>query len=285
MSGADLSRFSPDALKKLRVGSRLAQESAKRARSDFNRFCEYVLRDSDGSRIRQGEIHKSWNLHIEWCWENGVHPGILAPFGVGKTTQCVVGRVAYEVGRNPNIRVKVVCNSDEKAKERVAGIKNLMRTQAYRYVFPGIQILDGKLAKKARKTVKDTAHAFDVVKTSHYAQSIDPTVQAVGVFATSTGGRADLLVFDDVVDERNALLNPALREQVIIKCENSFMTRLVTDGRVIYIGTPYHQADFSHELMKKKAWCVLRQPVSESLAYYEQEVHGWRPGYPMPRLD
>jgi hypothetical protein len=62
------------------------------------------------------------------------------------------------------------------------------------------------------------------------------------------GGRADLAVFDDVVDIKNAVTNPAMREQVIRAVKETWFSLVAAKGRIVWICTPYHIADCSHDL-------------------------------------
>ena len=53
----------------------------------------------------------------------------------------------------------------------------------------------------------------------------DPSVQASGIFGR-TGGRADIIWLDDVCDLRNAVLQPALRQQVKESVANIWLPML-----------------------------------------------------------
>jgi len=60
----------------------------KKARMNLALFCEAVIRDEHtNDPIKLADIHRSWINHLLYCWANGLHSCILAPFGHGK---CVV---------------------------------------------------------------------------------------------------------------------------------------------------------------------------------------------------
>lgn len=248
-------------------------------RTSFHPFVEFVMRDEEGFSLKQATIHRLWHLHAEWCWKVGRIPAILAPFGHGKTSQMTIGRTAFEIGQDVNARTKIVCQNDQKAMERVMGISAMISSARYRAVFPGVRPVSNQKASKAKIQSKWTQHEVFLDRPGF---SIDPSIQAAGVLSAGTGGRADLLVFDDVVDQRNAIDEPALRQKIIDNIDNVWMHRLEPSGRVLFIGTPWHQADFTHVILNRPAWCVLRQWISEDFKRVEQEVYNAPDGYPIP---
>ena len=199
-----------------------------RAADDPVLFVETVFRDNTGRQVRCGTIHKSWQAHIDYCWAHGKHAVILAAFGHGKTVQIVIGRTLYEIGRNPNLRCKIVSSVDNpNAVERVAAAAKVIRGNPYyRKVFP--KVLPSKISSWS-------AHRF-FVERDPSIDSIDATLEARGIFSAGIGARADLLVFDDPVDQKNAIDQPSLRQKVIDNFENVWLSRLEPTGRVIYIG-------------------------------------------------
>ena len=260
------------------VGAALRRQTAK-ARTDYHAFVHFCLRDEKGRPVRQGVIHRVWRAHVLACWAAGVHPAIVAPFGHGKTVQCVVGLAAWEVGLDPSIRIKVVGNTDEKARERVTAISNLLVSPAYQRTFPGVRPVD---PGSIRPRPKWTEGAILVGRDSG---AIDPTVAAHGILASGIGGRADFLLFDDVVDRKNALDEPKLRDKVKGDFDDVWMSRLVPGGRVLYIATPWHKADLTHDLQDRPGWCVLRMPIADDLSCIEMEVYNMPPNYPLERLE
>lgn len=257
---------------------------AREARTNFHKFIEFVMRDNWGGVIRQAPMHILWRAHIEWCWANDLYPAILAPYGHGKTVQCVVGLVAYELGLNSNLRCKVVCNNDARATERIQGITALLTSAPYKEVFPHIRPAEAKEARKGGKIAGMTKHHIYLERSG---QSIDPSVMSSGVLGGGTGGRADLMLFDDICDEKNTLQEPAMMEKVASAVDNVWIQRIQPGGRVMYIGTPWHQGDYTHQLMKRPSWCVLRMWVAEDFSCLHQEVYcppDKLKKYPIPRM-
>ena len=159
---------------------------------------------------------------------------IKAHRGLGKTTQISIGRVAWEVGSNPNIRIKIVQNTLPEARKTVTAIKEVIDSERFKKVFPEVS-----------GNPKDWgADGFTVHRTQ--AGLRDPTVEAQSIFGRA-GGRFDLLVADDICDLENSIRQPAKRLQVIEAFGNTWMPMGVKNARVIRTGTPYHTADIMSE--------------------------------------
>jgi len=199
----------------------LEEKRRRRARRDINNFIEAVLKDESGRPMRQAVIHRQWHAHIDYCRMIGKRPLIMAPWGHGKTQQLVIGRVLFELGRNRNQRIGVVCNADANARKRVTAIKAYIeRDRDYRWVFPEVC--------PDRKTGWGKEEIY--VERGEGARSVDPSVFSAGIFSTGIGGRVDGLIIDDPVDLRNALTMPKLREVVIETVKNVWMSRLEPAG-------------------------------------------------------
>ncbi len=156
----------------------------------------------------------------------------MLPMGFGKTTQFCY-RAAWEIGRNPNALVSVVTDSLDNSKERVDLIRRVLDRDEYRKTFPHVQVLTGR-DERARFTVERDG------------LSKDPTCSAEGVL-TGTGIRTNFLLLDDVVTQRNAILEPASRRRVHDAIRLTWMTRTKLESRkamrIAWIQTAYHQAD------------------------------------------
>lgn len=233
----------------------------QQARDDPNAFIEYVFSDKHGDPLRQSKFHRDWQsliAHPEWN-PNGYRRGmIIAPRDHGKTTQIPVGRVLWELGKNPNLRIKIACQSDSKAMERLFEITDHMeRNEKVAKVFPHL---------RPAQRGDWTKHKIVVQRTLF---SKDASIEALGIMSTATGGRCDLLIADDIVDRRNAIQFPQIRETIKHAWKSDWTNLLEPDGRVVYICTLWHTADLSHELMKNPAFAVLAHAVDSELDHLD----------------
>lgn len=252
----------------------------ERARENYHAFIESTTKTEKGASVRQESLHRIIHAHIDTCWDYGLHPLILAPFGHGKSVQVAVGRVCWEIGRDPSIRSKIICNNDGKAMERVMGCASLLRSKSYRFIFPDIR----KPTKEEIANGAPSKWTQHEIYLSRPGMALDPSIQAAGVLSGGTGGRADLIVFDDIVDQKNAIDEPTLRDKVYENVQNVWMQRLVADGRAVGIATPWHMDDTTHRLMDNPAWSVLRCSISRDFGQIDLEVYNPPPNYPIPRL-
>ena len=237
----------------------------QRARVDLAAFIPLVCQDDHGTPLSLAPVHNAWLAHVDYCWRRKLKALILAPFGHGKSSSLLVPLAAYCIGRDPNTRIKVVTNDDDSASKRVATVGKILETPAYRSVFPGV-----------RPGNRWTGHEVYVERTG---QAIDPTIQARGIFTTGIGGRADVELFDDIVDQKNAA-NAIQRSRVMDLAEQTWLSRLEPDGNVLGIGTVWHNGDAYHHWMQQPGWCTLVQSVADDCLSIEQVVYGAGDDYP-----
>lgn len=233
----------------------------KKAQKDSNNFREYVIKDDrTGDKITQEDIHKSWIDHIKHCHDIGKHCAILAPWGHGKSVQIAIAETLWLIGHNQALRIKIINSSDTYAMDRVKALSNYIEHDIeYKSVFPAVEKDINQQWTDHRLYLKREGHA------------IDPTIEARGITATGVGGRADVLIFDDPVDE-NSITSEKIRENIRQKYQNLWVPRLVDDGFIYYICTRWHEDDLTKTIIESGRYSVLVQRVSEGYEYIEQEV-------------
>jgi hypothetical protein len=223
-----------------------AERVVHAARSDPDLFLRLCLTDPTGRPIAQAPVHRDLQAFLS------AHRTALVevPRDHGKTTQAC-GRIVWELGRNPALRVRLVCATDALAADRTRFLRALIETSpAVRAVFPHLT--------PARPWA---AHAFTVARP---AEAVGPSVAAFGVGTGSTGARADLLVCDDVVDVR-ALRSRADRDRVADYFTNNLMNLLEPDGRFWGLCTPWHPDDLNARLKANPAFALFRRAVGPDL--------------------
>lgn len=231
----------------------------KTCREDVNTFIEYTVQDPETDLYAE----QQW-FHREWQRLISVKKRIMivAPRGHGKTQQ-VAARCVWEIGRNHNIRIKIIGAKDEKAKEILGLIGDMIKNSPrVKEVFPDLEIDESR---------GDTKSEF-FVKRSNVTMR-DGTVQASGVLSAGAGGRADILICDDVVDPKNALINPALRDQVKKVLANNWFSLVAASGKIIYIATPYHVLDATHHLKETvgDSWEIWWVPAIQYHIQYDDQ--------------
>jgi hypothetical protein len=219
---------------------------------NLDAFGALVIKDQDGSPIELAPIHRSWSAFVPWCWQQGLYAGILAPWRHGKTTLCTIRLALWEIGKNPDVRVRIICADDDEAILRVSAIRRYLESPEYRWIFPHIE--PGRLGDWSK-------HRLFVNRTS---PGPDPTLEAAGVFTGEAGGGNDLIVLDDIVTYQNSILRPSLRNQVFDVMSAVWLRRVEPDTRIVAVGTTWHVDDAYQKLRKQGGrWRWLVQGVSD----------------------
>lgn len=97
-----------------------------------------------------------------------------------------------------------------------------------------------------REGQRNSKVAFDV---GPAPPSHSPSCTSKGIFSQLTGGRADLIIPDDVVTKQNSITQP-MRDKIASAAEE-FGAILKPGGRTIWLGTPQSEQDLLHELEDK----------------------------------
>ena len=175
---------------------------------------------------------------------------IELPRDHGKTTQICL-RALWELGRNPNLRIKIVCATEAIAVDRSRFLRrSIAANPILRRVFPHLL-----------PSEPWTAAGFAVARTPGI---LGPSVAAFGIGAGSTGTRADLLICDDVVDVK-AIHSPAQRDRTAEDFLNNLLNLLEPDGRFWGLSTPWHADDLNARLKKNPSYALYRRPVGPEL--------------------
>lgn len=215
----------------------------KRARTDFNAFVSYVLKDEEsGKRIKQAWLHRKWNdlrrKHARMV--------IFSHVEAGKTQQLSVALTLFLLGQNPRARIAIVSNIQDQAKKIVSTIKGYIeKSRELREVFP--QLARGDKWAEDRITVQRPG----AIK--------EPSVQAFGANGKITGARLDYVLVDDIHGEDNVSTQDQ-RDKVHRWFYSTPMSRLTPNARVILIGNAWHPDDLLHRL-EKEGWPTYRFPV------------------------
>ena len=181
----------------------------------------------------------------------GSRSGILAQREGGKTTQAI-GYLLWRLGRDPDLLIKLICSTDDMAKNRIMMIRDVIsRNQDLRRVFPNLV---------RHPSIEDWGKHSLTVKRDRFSK--DSSVQACGILTTATGGRADLIIFDDIVDFQNAIKFPSQRDQVKEVFFNVWIPMLGPEGQAVYLATRYHEEDLTSVLMKNPKWVFIDLSVT-----------------------
>ena len=234
---------------------------AELARRDIDAFCEFAMRDPKGKPWRQAQFHRDWQSLLPVAGPARVLIG--APREFAKSSQMAVARPLWELGRDPELRVKLISATDDLAQKLVGEIaRNISHNPRLRQVFPGL------------RPDPEGPWTRSQLRVARKGLSKDPSVEGHGVETAGVGGRADLMIFDDVCDQRTSVLQPAKREQIKQLFYETWLNLLGPEGRAVYVATVWHPADLTVALRDSGQgttwWRGARDELTSELLWPER---------------
>jgi len=134
-------------------------------------------------------------------------------------------------------------NGAENAKKILSSIARvLLWEKRYKLLFPHVK------PSRLRFWTKERIY---VERSKVYK---DPTVEVYGILSSGAGGRCDILIADDIIDNR-LVATPGLKRKVRSAFFDVFMNMLEVRGsQVVYIGTRWDSDDLTSELLNNTAF-------------------------------
>lgn len=194
-------------------------------------------------------IHpKRWlgNIHrevIRWWTSDGAkqHQLLLLPRDHMKSA-LVAYRVAWELTRNPSLRILYISSTSNLATKQLKFIKDILTSDTYRSFWP--EMVNKEEAKRAKWTERE----IEVDHPQRKEDAIrDPSIFTAGLTSNIVGMHCDIAVLDDVVVSTNAYLEEG-RDKV--KDQYSLLSSIETvNAQEWVVGTRYHPLDLYADLM------------------------------------
>jgi hypothetical protein len=201
---------------------------------DFRNFLDFAYREvllfDPPADICYDVADCMQNLSIS---EDGKARGqIQCQRGLGKSVIVAIF-IAWLFYCNPDIKVAVICSTDDFAQRMVKFVRSLFDAH------PLLQGLVPRIASENRlddfkKDQLDNEKAF--VCGARTRRDPDPSCKAFGIMATFTGIHPDVIVGDDVETPENSL-TVLKRERIHEKCKE-FESLIMPGGMILFMGTP-----------------------------------------------
>lgn len=145
-----------------------------------------------------GHVHKE--LLAWWTRQDGKnYQLVLLPRDHGKSAM-VAYRVAWEITRNPAVRVLYISSTANLAEKQLKFIKDILTSPIYTKYWPEMVHPDEGKREKWSSTEISVDHPKRKAETVR-----DPTIFTAGLTTGITGLHCDIAVLDDVVVKENAL--------------------------------------------------------------------------------
>lgn len=205
-------------------------------------------------RVERGEIRR---LIMVW------------PPRHGKSELATKRFPAWCIGRHPHWQVIQATYSQEFAEDFGRKVREIIRSDTYRQVFPGLHLKTGSQAADRLEMEGDGILVF------------------TGIGGAVTGRGADLLIIDDPVKNREEAESAANRNKIWDWFTSTAFTRLMPGGRVVIIMTRWHEDDLVGRIFnpdftpadEADKWMVLELPaIKDGKAL-------WPERYPLSELE
>jgi hypothetical protein len=161
----------------------------------------------------------------------------------------------WRLYRNPNERIKIVSANELKAAENATFMRRLIEEM------PELKFL------RPRGGQRDAVMAFDVGPSD---AAPTPSVSCVGITGQLTGGRATILISDDVEVPKNSFTE-TMREK-LAELVKEYDALVVPEGfDIIVLGTPQTEQSIYNTMRQRGYDCriwPIRYPTGDQLAKY-----------------
>tara|TARA_R110000868_G_scaffold395813_2_gene667750 strand:- start:5765 stop:7342 length:1578 start_codon:yes stop_codon:yes gene_type:complete len=186
-----------------------------------------------------GHIHEEiigW-----WCRQEAKsHQLVLLPRDHGKSALAAY-RVAWEVTKNPAIRVLYISSTANLAVKQLKFIKDILTSELYTFYWPEMINKDEGKREKWTETEISVDHPIRKAETIR-----DPTIFTGGLTTGITGMHCDVAVLDDVVVKENAYTEDGRGR---VTAQYSLLSSIEgAEAREWVVGTRYHPKDLYFEL-------------------------------------
>lgn len=187
-----------------------------------------------------GNIHEEV---IQWWTRDDAksHQLLLLPRDHGKSAM-VAYRVAWEVVKNPAIRILYISSTANLATKQLKFIKDILASKTVRQFWP--ELVHPDEGKREKWTETEIAVDHPLRK----AEAVrDPTIFTAGLTTGIVGLHCDIAVLDDVVVGENAHTEEGRQK---VETQYSFLSSIEgADALEWVVGTRYHPNDLYSELL------------------------------------
>jgi predicted phage terminase large subunit-like protein len=154
----------------------------------------------------------------------------------GKSQMISIYYPAWYLGKHPDHKVIVASHTADLAVDMARKVRNIMQTEEYHRIFPGVAIAaDAKAAGK-----------WNTNKGGEY--------YAVGVGGALAGRGGHLIIVDDPLSEQDIKSGNFDSLDVVYEWFRSGLrTRLMPEGKIVILHTRWHQRDLIGRLIKDSA--------------------------------
>ena len=225
-------------------------------RTDYVTFCEAIWEYRGFHENPKLALCDTDRLMMQWMANGPGESGVFAPRGSGKTNKLTCTYPLWVWISHPNAKILIPSKGGRFATDIVSFIRDCIDN------VPFLQHLKPKRRTGAKRAQKDTGAFFDI-------GPADPSpvrsLRATGIGGQITGGRAHIIIPDDVEDDKNALTVEA-RDRVEHSCAELMRLRYLpgTDRiprKIFYVFTYHHDSDSVYMRLARKNYVFRTYPI------------------------
>jgi predicted phage terminase large subunit-like protein len=169
---------------------------------------------------------------------------VLMPRYSFKSSVCTVGLSLYKLASNPNYRILIYSDASTKAQGFLTSIKNHIEGKVDNSSFGLLY----DWASNGRETKWNESQIVIKGRTSHYPE---PSVDTGGQETSKVGMHYDLIIFDDIVSDKNVTTKDQMDKTV--ECYQRALSLLKPGGEVLIVGTRWHFGDLYGRIIAENA--------------------------------
>lgn len=183
--------------------------------------------------------------------------------GVSKTW-VTIAYCLWRLMREPNERILLVSQSRDHSR------KSLLLMRQWINMVPFLN----KLQPRKNSKQRDSTDMFDVGP-ARWDRSA--SVSAMGVTGMLTGGRASIIVADDVETLENSMTK--LQREKIAERVTEFEAILLPGGDIVYLGTPHHVDESLYDELPELGYTIRSWPARIPTGPQREKIPGLAPIY------
>ena len=170
---------------------------------------------------------------------------VAYPRGSGKSSYLSAGYPLWEIAKNHNVTILLISNTATTASRFLSQITNTIeRNDKYKEWSKAIDAsgvgVKPKISPVRKMEEKWGSDAITVDRSNLNIK--EPTMTAIGLFGPILSMHVDIVILDDVVDEKNSQTSEQ-REKIKEWVDTTVLPVLNPGGRLIYLGNTWHADD------------------------------------------
>lgn len=185
--------------------------------------------------------------HDRLCQWMQAHPDspklILMPRGSFKSSLATIGYTLWKLLNNPNLKVLIYSDTTEKAERFLLSIKNHILGLEGHAGFRQLTHQQPWEVNPQEKTWNQSAIVISPRTQGHFVPSVD----VAGIETSKAGMHYDLIIFDDIVTDRNITTIDQMDK--VENCYRDALSLLMPGGEVVMLGTRWHFGELYGRLL------------------------------------